>query len=113
MKRLLVAKNAFHAQVIRARLSQEGIDAHIVGPSSDIYPASSIANGMSEVWVSSEDEADAREVLLADEVDAAFLESNDKSTLVVKALTKWQKLILAFCLVVAILLALGVIATYL
>lgn len=58
---------SFHARVIAARLGAEGIPTELRGNVSSIYPF-----GQVSVWVTSDDAEAAAELLLADEVEAAF-----------------------------------------
>jgi hypothetical protein len=67
MVHLRTVNNAFHAQVIAARLGADGIPTQLHGSISGPYPIGNVS-----VWVASQDAASARELLLADEVEAAF-----------------------------------------
>jgi hypothetical protein len=58
---------AFHARVIAARLGAEGIVTELRGNTGTFYPF-----GQVSVWVTEEDAETAAELLLADEVEAAF-----------------------------------------
>ena len=58
---------AFHARVIAARLGAEGIVTELRGNVGSVYPFGAVS-----VWVSSEDAEAASELLLADEIEAAF-----------------------------------------
>jgi hypothetical protein len=57
----------FHARVIAARLGAEGIVTELRGNTGAFYPF-----GQVSVWVPSEDAELAAELLLADEIEAAF-----------------------------------------
>ena len=59
--------NGFHARVLVARLGSEGIVTQLRGGIDAPYPAGAV-----EVLVGEADLDDARAILLADEVEAAF-----------------------------------------
>ena len=63
---------AFHARVIAARLGAEGIPTDLRGNVGGPYPFGDVS-----VWVSEDDAADAAELLMADEVEAAFVPHPD------------------------------------
>jgi hypothetical protein len=67
MVHLRTVNTAFHAQVIAARLGADGIPTQLQGSIAGPYPIGDVS-----VWVSREDADSARELLLADEVEAAF-----------------------------------------
>lgn len=67
MVHLRTVHTAFHAQVIAARLGADGIVTQLKGSVSGPYPIGDVS-----VWVVEEDAESARELLLADEVEAAF-----------------------------------------
>jgi hypothetical protein len=67
MVHLRTVNTAFHAQVIAARLGADGIPTQLLGNIDGPYPLGDVS-----VWVSKEDAESARELLLADEVEAAF-----------------------------------------
>lgn len=67
MVHLRTVNTAFHAQVIAARLGADGIPTQLHGAVNGPYPIGHVS-----VWVASEDADSARELLLADEVEAAF-----------------------------------------
>ncbi len=58
---------AFHARVIAARLGADGIATQLRGNVGGPYPIGDVS-----VWVAEDDAAAASELLLADEVEAAF-----------------------------------------
>lgn len=58
---------AFHARVIAARLGAEGIPTDLRGNVGGPYPFGDVS-----VWVPEEDADEASELLMADEVEAAF-----------------------------------------
>ncbi len=58
---------AFHARVIAARLGAEGIITELRGNVGGPYPFGDVS-----VWVPERDVDEASELLLADEVEAAF-----------------------------------------
>lgn len=62
----------FHAHVIAARLGAEGIVAQLRGNVGGPYPFGDVS-----VWVDQADAAAASELLLADEVEAAFVPHAD------------------------------------
>jgi hypothetical protein len=63
----------FHASVIAARLGAEGIVTELRGNMGGPYPF-----GEASVWVAEQDADDATELLLADEVEAAFDRDDDE-----------------------------------
>jgi hypothetical protein len=67
MVHLRTVPDAFHARVIAARLGADGILTELRGAVGGPYPIGSVS-----VWVSVEDEPVASELLLADELEAAF-----------------------------------------
>lgn len=67
MVHVRTVNGAFHARVIAARLGAEGIVTELRGNVGSVYPF-----GQVSVWVPSEDADAAAELLLADEVEAAF-----------------------------------------
>lgn len=62
----------FHAKVIAARLGAEGIATQLRGNLEGPYPFGEVS-----VWVAAADWEDASELLLADEVEAAFIPHPD------------------------------------
>lgn len=64
---LLRAEGAFHARVLAARLGSEGVVTQLRGSLDGPYPMGAV-----EVLVQADDLALAKELLLADEVEAAF-----------------------------------------
>jgi hypothetical protein len=67
MVRLLTASSAFHARVVAARLGAEGILTELRGGADGPYPLGAV-----DVYVEAGDLPAARELLLADEVEAAL-----------------------------------------
>jgi putative signal transducing protein len=67
MVHLRTVNSAFHARVIAARLGADGIPTQLKGALDGPYPF-----GSTSVWVAPEDAESAQELLLADEVEAAF-----------------------------------------
>jgi hypothetical protein len=65
--------NPFEARVIAARLGAEGMVWELRGPVDGPYPV-----GQVDVLVGADDYDAARELLLADEVEWAFEESDDE-----------------------------------
>jgi hypothetical protein len=68
---LLRANDAFHGRIVAARLAADGIITQVKGDDA-LYPG-----GQVEILVSENDLSVARELLLADEVEAAFLDGAD------------------------------------
>jgi hypothetical protein len=64
---VLRAEGTFHARVVAARLGSEGIVTQLRGNVDGPYPMGSV-----EVLVTEDDLEAARELLLADEVEASF-----------------------------------------
>jgi hypothetical protein len=64
--------DGFHARVIAARLGSEGIVTQLRGGIDSPYPMGAV-----EVLVGEDDLEDATELLLADEVEAAFDDADD------------------------------------
>jgi hypothetical protein len=67
MVHLRTVNSSFHARVIAARLGADGIPTQLKGALDGPYPF-----GTTSVWVAPEDAESAQELLLADEVEAAF-----------------------------------------
>lgn len=65
---LATVSSSFHARVIAARVSCEGILTELRGNLDGLYPSA----GDVHVYVSADDLPVAQELLLADEVEAAF-----------------------------------------
>ena len=68
---LTTVAGSFHAKVIAARLATEGVATQLRGYSEGPYPLPSIV----DVLVAKDQLDLAREILLADAVDAVFLEA--------------------------------------
>jgi hypothetical protein len=68
MVHLRTVPNAFHAQVIAARLGADGIITQLRGGVDAIYPVGEVA-----IYVPESEFESARELLLADEVESAFV----------------------------------------
>ena len=68
MVHLTSAVGSFHAKVLAARLGSEGVLVNLRGAVDGPYPIFASV----EVYVRQDQAAIAREILLADEVDAAF-----------------------------------------
>ncbi|HUR19091.1 MAG TPA: DUF2007 domain-containing protein [Acidimicrobiales bacterium] len=73
MVHLLSVHDAFHARVIAARLGSDGILTELRGAVDGPYPV----RGEVRIYVVPEDLAVARELLLADEVEAMFEDEPD------------------------------------
>ena len=69
---VLRADNGFHARVVAARLGAEGIVTQFRGNVDGPYPMGTV-----EVLVTADDLVAARELLLADEVDAVLADVDD------------------------------------
>ena len=67
MVHLRTVPDVFHARVIAARLGADGIVTELRGAVDGPYPIGDVS-----VWVDEDDMACAQELLLADEVEAAF-----------------------------------------
>jgi hypothetical protein len=67
MVHLRTVNSAFHARVIAARLGADGIPTQLQGSLDGPYPVGNVS-----VWVAQSDAESAQELLLADEVEAAF-----------------------------------------
>ena len=63
---------SFHARVIAARLGSEGIVTDLRGNVDGMYPVGDV-----HVYVDLEDLAEAREILLVDDVESAFDEPEE------------------------------------
>jgi len=70
---LTTVGGAFHGRVVAARLAAEGVPAQLRGSSDGPYPLPADV----EVLVPEELVGLAREILLADAVDAAFIEAEE------------------------------------
>lgn len=68
MVHLITVMGSFHARVLEARLAAEGVTAALRGIDEGLYPLGFPV----DVLVAREDLDVAREILLADAVDAAF-----------------------------------------
>jgi hypothetical protein len=64
---LRTVPSSFHARVLAARLGADGIPTHLRGAVDGPYPMGDVM-----VYVGSDDLAVAQDLLLADEVEAAF-----------------------------------------
>jgi hypothetical protein len=67
MVHLRTVPDAFHARVIAARLGADGILTELRGAVGGPYPIGAVS-----VWVSTADEPIASDLLLADELEAAY-----------------------------------------
>ncbi len=70
MVHLTSVQGTFHGRVIAARLGAEGILTELRGAVDGLYPVI----GRVDVWVAAAELDEARALLLADEVEAAFAE---------------------------------------
>jgi hypothetical protein len=71
---LATTRSGFEAKVLAARLGAEGIVWQIRGGSDGVYPVGAV-----EVLVRRDDLEQARELLLVDEVEAAFSDVGDET----------------------------------
>jgi hypothetical protein len=76
MVRLATVGTSFHARVIAARLGTEGIVTDLRGNIDGLYPVGDV-----HVFVDQEDLAEAREILLVDDIESAFDEPEDVADL--------------------------------
>ena len=97
MVHLRTVPNGFHAQVIAARLGADGILTQLRGSVDGIYPVGEVA-----IYVPEGDFESARELLLADEVESAFLDGREGH----HGLTGSRRPRLLAALVIAVLVAL-------
>ena len=72
MVRLATVGTSFHARVIAARLGSEGIVTDLRGNVDGFYPVGDV-----HVYVDQEDLAEAREILLVDDVESAFDDTDE------------------------------------
>jgi len=72
MVHLRTMPNAFGARVVAARLGADGIPTQLRGNLDGPYPFGGVS-----VWVTEHDAEEASELLLADEVEAAFVPHPD------------------------------------
>lgn len=95
---LATVPSSFHARVIAARVGAEGIVTELRGNIDGLYPAA----GDVSVFVHEDELPMARELLLADEVEAAFDEPDSESRpgLVVRWLA-WATLVALATVVLA------------
>jgi hypothetical protein len=96
---------SFHARVIAARLGAEGIVTQLRGNVGGPYPFGDVS-----VWVGENDAAEAAELLLADEVEAAFApHPDDEETVRRPVLFGWpaRRLLAATGLVLVVVAALS------
>jgi hypothetical protein len=100
MVHLVSVHDAFHARVIAARLGSDGILTELRGAVDGPYPV----RGEVRVYVVAEDLPVARELLLADEVEAVFDAHGDGDERASRALPAWvavAAIIVIACLWVA------------
>ena len=76
MVRLATVGTSFHARVIAARLGTEGIVTDLRGNIDGLYPVGDV-----HVFVDQEDLEEAREILLVDDIESAFDETEDVADL--------------------------------
>jgi hypothetical protein len=72
MVHLRTVHNGFHARVIAARLGADGIVTELRGSVDGPYPVGDVS-----VWVAEDDAECASELLLADEIEAAFDQADE------------------------------------
>ncbi len=73
MVRLTTVGTSFHARVIAARLGTEGIVTDLRGNIDGVYPVGDV-----HVYVDQEDLAEAKEILLVDDVESAFDDPDER-----------------------------------
>jgi hypothetical protein len=72
MVRLATVTSSFHARVIAARLGAEGIVTDLRGNIDGLYPVGDV-----HVYVDEVDLDEAKELLMVDEVESAFDDTDD------------------------------------
>ena len=77
MVRLLTVNRSFHARVIAARVGAEGIITELRGNLDGPYPMGDV-----HIYVPEEDLPTASELLMADEVESAFDDDEEGSTVI-------------------------------
>ena len=97
---VLRVSNGFHARVVAARLGSEGIVTQLRGGIDTPYPMGEV-----EVLVAEAELPMARELLLADEVEAAFVDGDDQLGPRRRRLAPWVAGLVAAVLVVADVIA--------
>ena len=98
MVHLLTVSSSFQAQVIAARLGADGIVTELRGAVGGPYPIGDVA-----VYVADDGLESARELLLADEVEASFDATEEDAP---PASSVWVALVAAAMLLVFVALAL-------
>lgn len=103
MVRLLTTTSPFHARVVAARLGADGILTELRGGGDGPYPLGAV-----DVYVDAADLPAARELLLADEVEAALAGDTDDDDTDQRRTPRTVWVLAALVLVVAVLsVALG------
>jgi hypothetical protein len=98
-------RDAFHARVIAARLGSEGIVTQLRGGIDSPYPMGAV-----DVLVGEDDLEVAKELLLVDEVEAAFPEDDDfedEPHVVHRRIGVWVAIAMAGLLVLADILTIA------
>ncbi len=93
---------SFHARVIAARLGADGIPTQLRGNTGGPYPFGAVS-----IWVDAGDADEAAELLLADEVEAAFTEDQSDPPVLVAGRWRPRQLVAAAGLVLVALWALA------
>jgi len=91
---LRTVPSSFHARVLAARLGADGIPTHLRGAIDGPYPMGDVM-----VYVTDDDLSVAQELLLADEVEAAFAEdaaAADETSWSVRRIPPWLAVSLLF-----------------
>jgi hypothetical protein len=97
---------AFAARVLEARLASEGISCELRGSLDGVYPLTVGDGARVDVYVPLDQLADARYVMLADEIDAVFDAPDDRgpSGLAGRSAPRWIALLAIAALVLVPLL---------
>ena len=98
----MTAQGVFHARVVAARLGAEGVRTELRGNVDGPYPMGEV-----QVYVAEADLDDARELLLADEVESAF-DTDDREEPDDRPAYELWIVVAAMVLVAALVLARGV-----
>ena len=88
---LRTVPSSFHARVLAARLGADGIPTHLRGSVDGPYPMGDV-----RIYVCSSDLEVAQDLLLADEVEAAFDAPADGTGWSVRRVPLWLALTLLF-----------------
>ena len=100
MVRLATVRSTFHAREIAARLGAEGIVTELRGNVDGPYPVGDV-----HVFVDEDQLPDAQELLLADEVEAAFDAPEEEQEIDTRTPRELWILLIAILVVAAIMFA--------